>query len=36
VAEQHPQPGSEGARLGQWQQVAVELERTLMSYCDET
>ena len=30
VPEQHPQPGSEGARLGQRQQVAVELERTSM------
>ena len=26
VAEQHPQPGSEGARLGQRQQASVELE----------
>jgi hypothetical protein len=26
VAEQHPQPGPEGARLGQRQQAAVELE----------
>ena len=30
VAEQHPQPGSEGARFGEWQEVAVELERTSM------
>ena len=28
VAEQYPQPGSEGARLGQRQQAAVELEFT--------
>ena len=28
VAEQHPQPRSEGARLGQRQQAAVELEFT--------
>jgi hypothetical protein len=30
VPEQHPQPGSEGARLGQRQPVSVELERTSM------
>ena len=30
VAEQHPQPGGEGARLGQRQQAAVELEFTSM------
>jgi hypothetical protein len=30
VAEQHPQPGGEGARLGQRQQAAVELELTSM------
>ena len=30
VAEQHPQPGSEGTRLGKRQQAAVELEITSM------
>src|ERR1035437_8605772 len=30
VAEQHPQPGGEGARLGKRQQAAVELEPTSM------
>jgi len=30
AAEQHPQPGSEGARLVQRQQAAVELEFTSM------
>ena len=30
VAEQHSQPGSEGARMCQRQEVAVELKRTLM------
>jgi hypothetical protein len=30
VVVQNPQPGSEGARLGEWQQAAVELERTSM------
>ncbi len=29
VPEQHPQPGSDGAQLGQGQQVSVERERTL-------
>ena len=30
LAEQHAQPGGEGARLGQRQQAAVELEFTLL------
>src|ERR1019366_4787536 len=30
VAEQHPQPCGEGARLGEWQEAAVELELTSM------
>ena len=30
VAEQDPQPSSEGAWLGKMQEISVELERTLM------
>src|SRR5450759_4603984 len=36
VAEQYPQPGSEGAGLGKRQEVAVELERTCMEGVPES